>query len=89
MKPLTFLIGFALLITLARCGQSGAANEGALESIQLALPDTLDLAYQDTLFFFRVAGLAHLRCAGARLAVSHGRGVHLGGQCRSDLRALP
>lgn len=56
MKALTFLIGFALLITLARCGQSGAANEGALESSQLALPDTLDLAYQDTLFFSESPG---------------------------------
>ncbi len=56
MKPLTFLIGFALLITLARCGQSGATNEGRLESIQLALPDTLDLAYQDTLFFSESPG---------------------------------
>ncbi len=56
MKPLTFLIGFALLITLARCGQSGAANEGALESIHLPLPDTLDLAYQDTLFFSESPG---------------------------------
>ena len=56
MKPLPFLIGLALLITLARCGQSGAANEGALESVQLALPDTLDLAYQDTLFFSESPG---------------------------------
>ena len=52
MKPLSFLIGFALLITLARCGQSGAAREAGLENVPLALPDTLDLAYQDTLFFY-------------------------------------
>ena len=51
MKPLTFLIGFALLIAFARCGQSGAAKEGGFENVQLVLPDTLDLAYQDTLFF--------------------------------------
>ena len=51
MKPLSFLIGFALLITLARCGQSGAAREASPENVPLALPDTLDLAYQDTLFF--------------------------------------
>lgn len=56
MKSLTFLLGWVLLLTLAQCGQSGAATEGALESIQLALPDTLELAYQDTLFFPEVRG---------------------------------
>ena len=52
MKAFLFLIGFILLITLARCGQSGAAKEAGLENVQRALPDTLELAYQDTLFFY-------------------------------------
>ena len=48
-KPLAFLLGLALLMALARCGQSGAATEDHL--VQITLPDTLDLAFQDTVFF--------------------------------------
>lgn len=49
MKILAFLIGFVLLIAAARCGQSGAANDATGLAVA-ALPDTLNLAYQDTLF---------------------------------------
>ena len=48
MKPLAFLAGFVLLISFARCKQSGAASEGGPGSV--VLPDTLTLAYRDTLF---------------------------------------
>lgn len=51
MKFLAYLTGFALLIAVARCGQSGAANEAEqVAAAQRVLPDTVDLAYQDTLF---------------------------------------
>jgi len=49
MKPFALLVGFVLLITVARCGQSGAANDEH-RSDPVALPDTLDIAYRDTLF---------------------------------------
>lgn len=49
MKLLTVLTGLVCVIAVARCGQSGAANGGEYAAA-LALPDTLDLAYQDTLF---------------------------------------
>ena len=48
MKVFAFLIGFVLLIALTRCGQSGAANDASALTL-VALPDTVDLAYQDTL----------------------------------------
>ena len=49
MKLLAVFVGTVLLITLAHCGQSGAAKEKDLKTV--ALPDTLDLAFQDTVFF--------------------------------------
>ena len=49
MKVFAFLAGFAVLIALGRCGQSGATND-ASALVLAALPDTVDLAFQDTLF---------------------------------------
>lgn len=50
MKQQAIFVGVVVLMLCARCGQSGAAHEDALESVSVALPDTVDLAYQDTLF---------------------------------------
>ncbi len=49
MKRIPFLAGFILLIVLVRCGQSGAANDET-GPIAVTLPDTVDLAFRDTLF---------------------------------------
>ena len=49
MKIITLLAGFVLLIGVSRCGQSGATNDATARTVA-ALPDTVDLAYQDTLF---------------------------------------
>lgn len=78
MKPLALLIGMVLLIVLARCGQSGAANEGEQAAAQIVLPDTLVLAYRDTLFlpandWLTFDSLAHdSRCATGATCVWEG-----------------
>ena len=48
MKALSFLFVFVLLIACARCGQSGAASDAS--ALPVAPPDTVDLAFRDTLF---------------------------------------
>jgi hypothetical protein len=50
MRLLAFLAGCALLLGAARCGQSGATQEGEAAAARRVWPDTLVLVYQDTLF---------------------------------------
>ena len=49
MKVLPVLASFILLIVFVRCGNSGATNDASAQAVA-ALPDTVDLAFQDTLF---------------------------------------
>ena len=77
MRVFAFLAGFVLLLGLARCKQSGAANEGGPEPV--VLPDTLTLAYRDTLFlpgdtdWLTFDSLAHdSRCATGATCVWEG-----------------
>lgn len=79
MKGLAFLAGVALLMGFARCGQSGAANESEQVAAQIVLPDTLVLAYRDTLFlpggsdWLAFDSLAHdSRCATGATCVWEG-----------------
>ncbi len=49
MRLSTVLAGLVVLFLFVQCGQSGATAEGEVKMAQLTVPDTVDLAFQDTL----------------------------------------
>lgn len=49
MKTGALAVSVVMMIGLARCGQSGAAHEDTHHPATLNLPDTVALAYRDTL----------------------------------------
>lgn len=49
MQTGAVLVGLAFLLGGVQCGQSGAAQDAETRRTPIQLPDTVDLAYRDTL----------------------------------------